>query len=266
LYIAIILVFLNFFKSGDEKMISLNVNIDHVATVRQARGGSEPDPVTAALKAELAGASGIVAHLREDRRHIQDRDVYLLRQVIQTKLDLEMAAVDEIINIALDLKPDLVTIVPEKRMELTTEGGLNVVSNFNNLKKLCDKMHNKDIEVSFFVEPTEEQIEASFKAGADMVEIHTGTYANLKSKKEIENELNRIQAAIEFAYDSGLKIAAGHGLNYENLRPLCLLPQFNEFSIGHSIISRAIFVGIERAVWEMIEAISLGILNKGVDD
>ena len=177
-----------------------------------------------------------------------------------------MAAVEEIINIALDLKPDLVTIVPEKRMELTTEGGLDVVSNLEKLRKLCDRMHSKDIEVSFFVEPTEEQIEASFKAEADMVEIHTGTYSNLKNKKDIENELNRIQSAVEFAANSGLRVAGGHGLNYQNLKPLCLFPQFEEFSIGHSIISRALFVGIDRAVWEMIEAITLGIIHRGIED
>ncbi len=246
-------------------MITLNVNIDHVATVRQARGGKEPDPVTAALKAELAGASGIVAHLREDRRHINDRDVRILRELIQTKLDLEMAANEEIIGIALGLVPDLVTIVPEKRQELTTEGGLDVAGDIERFKTLCKRMHEKNIEVSFFVEPEEKQVNASLIAGADMVELHTGTYANARHTKEIENELSRLHYAAKFAGDSGLKVAAGHGLNYINIKPVCLIPQIGELSIGHSIISRALFTGIENAVWEMIEAMTLAILPRNLD-
>lgn len=246
-------------------MITLNVNVDHVATLREARGGKEPDPVTAALKAELAGASGIVCHLREDRRHIQDRDVRLLRELIQTRLDLEMAATEEIIQIALDIVPELVTLVPEKRQELTTEGGLDVANNQDKYKRICERMHKKDIEVSLFVEPSEEQINASLNVGADMVELHTGTYANAKSRKDIENELSRIQTASEYAADCGLKIAAGHGLNYHNIQQICQFPQINELSIGHSIISKAISVGIERAVWEMIEAITLSILPRNID-
>lgn len=246
-------------------MLTLNVNIDHVATVREARGGKEPDPVTAALKAELAGASGIVAHLREDRRHIKDRDVRILRELIQTKFDLEMAAHEEIIGIALGLVPDLVTIVPEKRQELTTEGGLDVAGDIERFKILCRKMHEKNIEVSFFVEPEEKQVNAALLAGADMVELHTGTYANARNSKDIENELNRLQYASKFAGDSGLKVAAGHGLNYINIKPICLIPQIGELSIGHSIISRALFTGIENAVWEMIEAMTLAILPGNID-
>ncbi|MBI5324214.1 MAG: pyridoxine 5'-phosphate synthase [Ignavibacteriae bacterium] len=236
-------------------MKTLNVNIDHVATVREARAGKEPDPVSAALSAESAGAKGIVCHLREDRRHINDRDVQNLREVIQSKLDLEMAANEEIIKIALNLKPDLVTIVPEGRMELTTEGGLDVAGNTEKFKSLTDRMHSKGIEVSFFVEPDKKQIEASLSCSADMVEFHTGNFANANDEN-IEKELKKIISASKIAFNSGLKIAAGHGINYLNIRPLCLIPEIGEFSIGHSIISRAIYVGIEIATREMIEVIS----------
>lgn len=246
-------------------MKTLNVNIDHIATLRQARGGKEPDPVTAALKAELAGASGIVCHLREDRRHIQDRDVRLLRELVQTKLDLEMAASEEIIGIALETVPEMVTIVPEKREELTTEGGLDVAKDIDRFRKLCDRMHSKDIEVSFFIEPTEQQIEAALKCGADIVELHTGVYANAKSKIDVENELSRIMNAAEIASESGLRVAAGHGINYINIRPICLINEIEELSIGHSIISRAVNVGIEKAVWEMIETMTLAILPGNID-
>ncbi len=234
-------------------MITLNVNIDHVATIRQARGVSEPEPATAAMMAELAGASGIVCHLREDRRHINDRDLKLLREVTQTKLDLEMAAADEIIEIAVVTKPELVTIVPEKRMELTTEGGLDVKNNFDKMKKLCGRMHDNGIEVSFFIEPTPEQIEYSHKAGADMVELHTGNYANLRDENLRNIELNRILTAAENAAELDLKVAAGHGLNYFNTRPVCASKSINELSIGHSIIARSVFVGIGQAVREMLE-------------
>ena len=245
-------------------MKTLNVNIDHVATVREARGGKEPDPVAAAVLAELAGASGIVCHLREDRRHINDRDVKILREVIQSKLDLEMAAHEEIINIALNLKPDLVTIVPEGRMELTTEGGLDVAGNPDKFKSLVEKMHGKGIEVSFFVEPDTKQIEASLITGADMVELHTGIYANAQDEI-FDEELDKIKSASIFAYEAGLKIAAGHGINYLNIKPLCLIPEIGEFSIGHSIISRAIHVGIERATREMIEVINTSTLHRSLN-
>ncbi len=237
-------------------MTTLNVNIDHAATVRQSRGGSEPDPVHAALNAELAGASGIVCHLREDRRHIQDRDVRLIRDLVQTKMDLEMAAVEEIILIALDVKPDLVTIVPEKRQELTTEGGLDLKNDIDKLKELCERMHNKGIEVSFFIEPSIEQIDAAVLCGADMVEMHTGTYANLFDEDEIKAELEKIKEAAMYAKFSELKVAAGHGLNYVNIKPLCSFKEIDEFSIGHAIISRAVFTGIHSAVKEMLDIIN----------
>lgn len=240
-------------------MINLNVNIDHVATVRNARGGIEPDPVAAAMISELAGAKGIVCHLREDRRHVNDRDLAMIREVVQTKLDLEMAANEEIIKIALKTKPELVTIVPEKRAELTTEGGLDVSSGIDVFRALCDRMHEKDIEVSFFIEPTEEQIYASLEAGGDMIEIHTGIYANAKLKSDIENELRRIEKAAAFAKGLGLQVAAGHGINYFNVLPVAAIPEINELSIGHSIISRSVFVGLDKAVREMLDLMYLAI-------
>lgn len=246
-------------------MITLNVNIDHTATLRQARGGTEPDPVTAAVKAELAGATGIVCHLREDRRHINDRDLKLLKEVNQSKLDLEMAADEEIIKIALETVPDLVTIVPEKRQELTTEGGLNVAGNLESLSSLCDRMHEKGIEVSLFVEPEGSQIEAALQAGADMVELHTGSYANAKTKNDIENEFNRLVNAVSLASSEGLEIAAGHGLNYVNTQKICMIHEINELSIGHSIMSRAIFTGIEQAVRDMLHLINNATLHRNID-
>lgn len=241
-------------------MITLNVNVDHIATLRQARGGNEPDPVAAAVICELAGANGIVCHLREDRRHIQDRDVELLRQIVTTKLDLEMAAVEEIINIALRIKPDLVTIVPEKRMELTTEGGLDVTADIPRYTNLVQIMHSNQIEVSFFVEPEVEQIDAVLRTGAEIVELHTGVYSNLKDEKKIKTELERIRKAADYAKSNGLKVVAGHGLNYRNVVEICRISSIDELSIGHSIISRAALVGLERAVKEMIEVINYSVL------
>lgn len=246
-------------------MITLNVNIDHIATLRQARGGNEPDPVAGAIAAELAGASGIVCHLREDRRHINDRDLRMLKEVNRSKLDLEMAANEEIIKIALETLPDLVTIVPEKRQELTTEGGLDVANNFDSMKSLADRMHEKGIEVSLFVEPDEKQIEASLRVGADMVELHTGTYANARSFERTKFELNKLISAAALASSMGLKVAAGHGLNYMNTKPMCFIHELNELSIGHSIISRAVIVGIERAVKDMIELINNSTLHRNID-
>lgn len=233
-------------------MKKLSVNIDHVATLRQARGENEPDPVTAALVAEVAGAAGIVSHLREDRRHIQDSDVYLLRKMLKTKLDLEMAATEEIVNIALDVVPDLVTLVPEKRQELTTEGGLDVASQLSHFKSVTDKLHKKNILVSLFIDPVKEQIAASEKAGADFVELHTGEYANARGKKAVA-ELARLRKAAQAAYKIGLKVNAGHGLNYRNLKAVAMIDEIEEFSIGHSLIGHAVFVGLERAVKEMLE-------------
>ncbi len=245
-------------------MIRLNVNIDHVATLRQARGGIEPDPVTAAVQAELAGASGIVCHLREDRRHLQDRDLYILKEVNQTKLDLEMGANDDIIKIALQIKPDLVTLVPEKRQELTTEGGLELAANVERYKKLADQMHEKGIEVSYFIEPDEKQIEAAVKANADMVEFHTGIYANAKGDQK-EEELKRLFIATSMAAQNELQIAAGHGLDYENSKDICFIHEIDELSIGHSIISRAVYVGIDRAVREMLALINNATLHRNID-
>ncbi len=233
-------------------MKRLSVNIDHVATLRQARGENEPDPVTAALIAELAGAVGIVSHLREDRRHIQDGDVYLLRKVLKTKLDLEMAATDEIVEIALDVVPNLVTLVPERREELTTEGGLDVVSQFKKMKTVTEKFHSKGILVSLFIAPEKEQIAAAKNAGADFVELHTGEYANAKGSA-VEHQLDRLKRAARDARALGLGINAGHGLNYRNLKPVAMIEEIEEFSIGQSIIAHAVFVGLERAVKEMID-------------
>jgi len=235
-----------------DKMKRLSVNIDHVATLRQARGENQPDPVTAALISELAGASGIVSHLREDRRHVQDDDVYLLRKMLKTKLDLEMAATEEIIGIALDVVPELVTLVPERRQELTTEGGLDVASEVSRFKKVNDRFHKKNIQVSLFVAPIENQIRAAQKTGADFVELHTGEYANAKGN-DIMVQLDRLKKAAKLANKLKLKINAGHGLNYGNLKAVAMIDEIEEFSIGHALISHALFVGMEKAVKEMIE-------------
>jgi len=232
-------------------MKRLSVNIDHVATLRQSRGENQPDPVTAALIAELAGASGIVSHLREDRRHIQDKDVYLLRKMLKTKLDLEMAATDEIVGIALDVVPELVTLVPERRQELTTEGGLDVAAQASRLEDVVKQFHRKNIEVSLFVAPVEAQIKAAKKTGADFVELHTGEYANARGN-DAEIQLVRLQKAAKLAHKLGLKINAGHGLDYQNLQPVAMIEEIEEFSIGHALIAHALFVGMEKAVKEMI--------------
>lgn len=236
-------------------MLRLAVNIDHIATVREARGGIEPDPVHAAVLAEIAGASGIVCHLREDRRHVNDRDVRVLRDVVSTKLDLEMAASDEIIAIALEVLPDLVTIVPEKREELTTEGGLDVASKVHYFTDLVGLMHDKRIEVSYFIDPDLHQVEAAARCGADIIELHTGTYANARTRTEAEAELTRLRLAAEAAAEAGLIVTAGHGLDYRNIAPICHIPQIEEVSIGHAIIARALFSGMQMAVNDMLTAI-----------
>jgi len=230
----------------------LAVNVDHVATVRQARGTDEPDPVLAAGIAELAGADGIICHLREDRRHINDRDVSLLRQTVRTKLNLEMAAVEEMINIARSIRPDLVTLVPERREEVTTEGGLNVKSNPDLYKKVVYQLKEKGIEVSFFIDPDPDQVETAHQVGSDIVEIHTGHYAEARSESEALERFMRIAKATEAAEKLKLGISAGHGLNYVNIKRFKSLPQIEEYSIGHSIVSRAIFVGFDQAVRGMI--------------
>ena len=238
-------------------MPHLAINVDHVATVTQARGINEPDPVLAAGICELAGAQGIVVHLREDRRHIQDRDVRLLRQTVKTKLNLEMAAAKEIIDIALDIKPDMVTLVPEKRKELTTEGGLDVIANEKKLKKTVSKMSKAGIPVSIFIDPDAAQIEASIDVGATFVELHTGRYCDATSEEERDMEFRMIEHSAELAFESGLRVNAGHGLDYLTTGRIAALPTIEELSIGHAIITRAVFVGLDQAVREMLDCIAL---------
>lgn len=231
------------------------LNVDHVATLRNARGESQPDPVTAALIAEQAGVDGIVFHLREDRRHINERDVRLLRELVTTKLDFEMAPVPEIMKIACDVGPELATLVPEKRQELTTEGGLNVIDNASLIKATIEQLHSADIDVSIFTEPDIPQIDASAELGADFIEIHTGLFANALKEEEQFDELERIRIAAKHAKKLGLGVNAGHGLNYQNIKLFRELEDIDEVSIGHSIIARAVIVGIEEAVKEMIRLI-----------
>ncbi len=243
-------------------MMQLAINVDHVATVRQARGVSEPDPVTAAAICELAGARGIVVHLREDRRHIQDKDVYLLRKTVKTKLNLEMGANKEIIDIALDVVPDMVTLVPEKRQELTTEGGLNVVDQKKKLAKVVKRFNKAGIPVSIFVDPDSKQIKASHDIGAHFVEIHTGRYCDAVSEIEIDKEFELIASAAEEAYQLGLVVNGGHGLDYQNTSRIAALETIEELSIGHAIISRSIFSGLETAVRDMLNIINNAQLQR----
>ena len=238
-------------------MIALHINIDHVATVRQARQISEPDPVTAAGLVELAGADGITIHLREDRRHIIDRDVRILRQTVQTRLNLEMAATEEMFGIALEIGPDIVTLVPEKREEITTEGGLDVIGASNIMRDGIKQIRDAGIRVSLFIDPEEDQIKASREIGAEDVELHTGCYANAKIIAQLESEYQRLVFGAESAHQQKLQVNAGHGLNYINTQRICGLPHLRELNIGHSIVSRAIFVGISQAVREMKEIIIL---------
>lgn len=236
-------------------MTTLAINVDHVATIRQARGIDEPDPVTAAAICELAGASGIVIHLREDRRHIQDRDVYLLRQTIKTKLNLEMGANKEIIKIALQVRPDLITLVPEKRQELTTEGGLDVAAQKKKIGKFIEKMTAASIPVSIFADPDPKQLAAAYDVGATFVELHTGKYCDVIGESNRQNEFQLLQEAAEAATQMGLRVCAGHGLNYRNTAPIANLDTIEELSIGHAIIARAVFIGLEQAVKEMLTII-----------
>jgi pyridoxine 5-phosphate synthase len=232
-------------------MVKLGVNIDHVATIRQARGISEPDPVAAAVLAELAGADGITIHLREDRRHIQDRDVFLLRQVIKTKMNLEMALVPEIITIAEEVKPESVTLVPEKREELTTEGGLDVIGQQSVVENAIRRFHDHEIIVSLFIDPDPDQIDASRQVGADFIEIHTGRYCDAATTGERDQEFKNIETACVLARNLNLGVNAGHGLNYRNVQLIAAIPGIYELNIGHSIVGRAVLVGLERAVREM---------------
>jgi pyridoxine 5-phosphate synthase len=245
-------------------MSRLNVNIDHIATIRQARRTNEPNPVSAAVICELAGADGITTHLRSDRRHIQDYDLIALKQVVITHLNVEMAATDEMVEIALRVKPDVVTLVPETPQEITTEGGLDVVANQKAIKSAISKLNGAGIFVSLFIDPDIRQIKASARAGAFQVEICTAQYAHLSEQpgdatvrrtKVIENEVARIRAAVKAAAREGLHIAAGHGLTYRNVSDIAQIAEIEEFNIGHNIIARAALVGLDRAVREMITAI-----------
>ncbi len=236
-------------------MIRLGVNIDHVATLRQARRAAEPDPVAAAVLALLGGADGITVHLREDRRHIQDRDVRLLRQVVTSRLNLEMAAADEIVTIACDLKPDEATLVPEKRQELTTEGGLDVVANQAAVARAVQRLKGEGIEVSLFLDPDPHQIEIARRLGVQAIEIHTGRYAEARDAAARARELGALTEAAAFAREQGLHVHLGHGLNYVNVRAVARIPGVEELNIGHSIVARAVLVGLERAVREMKDAI-----------
>ncbi|MDO4575576.1 MAG: pyridoxine 5'-phosphate synthase [Planctomycetia bacterium] len=231
-------------------MVELGVNIDHIATVREARRTNEPDPVWAAALAELGGADGITVHLREDRRHIQERDVEILRQTVKGRLNLEMACDENVLEIACRIRPDQATVVPEKRQELTTEGGLEIVLQKARVKNVIDSLHAAGIRVSMFLDPDLAQIEAAAELGADAVEIHTGKYANLTGAAQLE-ALRVIEIAGRRVRESGMLLHAGHGLTYGNVRPIARIPEMHELNIGHSIISRALFVGMEKAVREM---------------
>ncbi len=238
-------------------MLKLGVNIDHIATLREARyrscGHGEPDPVVGALACEVAGAHGITAHLREDRRHIQDRDVWKLRELIKTRLNLEMANAPEIVDIALKLKPDIICLVPERRQEITTEGGLDVVANASSISETTAKMKQAGVGVSLFIAPDPKQIEASARTGAEFIELHTGAFSeNFNDERKRDTELGRLVAGAKQAHDLGLKVNAGHGLNYQNLPLLHRVPHLVELNIGHSIISRAVSVGLAAAVKEML--------------
>jgi pyridoxine 5-phosphate synthase len=236
-------------------MTVLNVNIDHVATVRQARRANEPDPVWAAVECELAGANGITVHLREDRRHICDRDVLLLKETVACKLNLEMAMAEPIVKIAEQIRPDQVTLVPERRAELTTEGGLDCVKYKKRLAEVVKRMHKKGILVSAFIAPDKDHITASAQAGCDAVELHTGRYANAATQNAIKKALTELTVGKDFAVENNLIVHAGHGLTYRNIAGMAGIKDLCELNIGHSIIARAVFVGIRQATIEMIRLI-----------
>jgi len=236
-------------------MPHLGVNIDHVATLRQARRGVEPDPVWAAAEAELGGARGITVHLREDRRHIQDRDLLLLRQTVQVKLNLEMAVADAIVDIACRTRPDQATLVPEGRQEITTEGGLPVAGQKARVAAAVQRLRDAGIVVSLFIDPTPEEVEASAVVGAQAVEFHTGEYCNAREGPDRDHQFARLTEAARQAQAAGLVIHAGHGLNYTNVQPVARIPGMTELNIGHSLISRAVFVGLRKAVREMVRLV-----------
>ncbi|MDN5753032.1 MAG: pyridoxine 5'-phosphate synthase [Nitrosospira sp.] len=232
-------------------MIELGVNIDHVATLRQARGTTYPDPVEAAMAAESAGADAITLHLREDRRHIQDRDVEILRDLLKTRMNLESAVTNEMIDFALRIKPEEVCLVPERREELTTEGGLDVLRHFEQVKRACDRLGEAGIRVSLFINAERAQIDAAVRAGAPAIEIHTGHYADAKTADEQQNDLERIRVAVREGIGRGLRVNAGHGLHYQNVQPIAAISDISELNIGHAIVAHALFVGFEQAVREM---------------
>lgn len=243
-------------------MTKLGVNVDHIATLRQARRAPEPDPVTAALLAELAGAHGITVHLRSDRRHIQERDVRLLRETVTTRLNVEMAATKEMVRIGLEIRPDTVTLVPERENEITTEGGLDVIRHRKPIQRALEKLEREGIRVSLFIDPDLSQIEEAARLGAGMVELNTAAYAEAvpkglqESDPGFRSELEKLRAAAEFAASLELEVLAGHGLTYRNVRPVSDLPEIVELNIGHNIVSRAALVGMERAVREMLVAMN----------
>ena len=236
-------------------MAYLSVNIDYVAVIRQARKTVEPDPVFAAGMVEIAGAHGITAHLREDRRHIVDRDIRLLREVVRLPFNLEMAATDEMVGIASEIRPDLVTLVPEKRQEITTEGGLDVIANRERVKAAVDTLQARGIAVSLFIDPYPKQIEASREIGAQCVELHTGEYANANTPEDARKHLEVLERGARFAEECRLEVHAGHGLTYKNITPVSRIREIKGFYIGHSIMARAVYVGIDRAVKDMIHLI-----------
>ncbi len=234
-----------------KQKILLGVNIDHVATLRQARGTHYPNPVQAALVAEQAGADGITAHLREDRRHIQDRDIYLLQELLHSRLNLEMAVTDEMIAIAEKVKPAACCLVPEKREELTTEGGLDVAASPERMRTACQKLADAGIEVSLFIDPDFKQIDASVAAGAPVIELHTGCYADAENSQIQKAELMRVRKAAEYAHSAGLQVNAGHGLHFHNVEDICYIPEIVELNIGHSIIAQAVFSGLQQTIIDL---------------
>jgi pyridoxine 5-phosphate synthase len=242
--------------------IRLFVNVDHVATIREARKTVEPDPLEAALLAEKAGANGITVHLREDRRHVQDDDVFRIREKIKTVLNLEMAAVAEMVQIALQTKPYQVSLVPEKRQEITTEGGLNVISNKDYLKKIREQIQSQGIRFSLFVDPDLRQIDASREIGAESIEINTGLYSELKDEIAVQQELEKIKISARHAVEQGLRVFAGHGLTDENVVAIAGIPEIEELNIGHSLVSRSIYYGLEQAVKNMMQAIQEGVTQR----
>ncbi len=237
--------------AGESDSILLGINIDHVATLRQARRGKYPDPVQAALEAEQAGADAVTLHLREDRRHIQDRDVRILSDLLQTRMNFEMAMTAEMIGIALRYKPSDVCLVPERRAELTTEGGLDVAGDVDKVRKVCGELQAAGIAVSLFIDPEPQQVEAAVTAGAAKIELHTGRYAEARADTERHREVDRIAEAARLAAGRGLTVNAGHGLNYQNVQPVAALGEVRELNIGHAVIGRAVFVGLQGAVREM---------------